>query len=209
MAFAGQVLDNPVSGERIIFRKTAADTDGDLLSIELVLAPDGHVPGAHVHPIQEERFEVVEGALKIQKGLRIVTAHPGDTVVVPPGTVHRFENAGDEPSHVLVEVRPALRMEELFETSVALARQGRTTSRGMPHPLDLALFMRNFEAEVRAPFVPAAAVRAVMAPLVWVARRRGLDSRYRKPEFGAPQARRDSRRPPARSPESVHRSAFG
>ncbi len=26
MAYSGQVLDNPVSGERIVFRKTAADT---------------------------------------------------------------------------------------------------------------------------------------------------------------------------------------
>jgi hypothetical protein len=28
MAYAGQILDNPVSGERIIFRQTAADTGG-------------------------------------------------------------------------------------------------------------------------------------------------------------------------------------
>ena len=31
MAYAGQILDNPVSGERIIFRKTAADTNGEYL----------------------------------------------------------------------------------------------------------------------------------------------------------------------------------
>jgi len=115
--------------------------------------------------------------------------------------VHRFENAGDAPAHVHVEVRPALRMEELFETTVALAREGRTTATGMPHPLDLALFIHEFDAEVRAPFVPAAAVRAVMAPLAWIARRRDLDFRYRKPVSGAPQSRRDSRRPPTRSAE--------
>ena len=31
------------SGERIVFRKTAADTGSTLLAFELVLAPDGHV----------------------------------------------------------------------------------------------------------------------------------------------------------------------
>ena len=46
MAYTGQILDNPVSGERIIFRKTAADTDGELLEIDLELAPDGHVPAS-------------------------------------------------------------------------------------------------------------------------------------------------------------------
>jgi quercetin dioxygenase-like cupin family protein len=208
MAFSGKVLDNPISGERIIFRKTAADTDGELLSIELVVSPDGHVPGAHVHPIQEERFEVVKGALKFQKGLRTVMAYPGDTVVVPPGTVHRFQNAGDQPAHALVEVRPALRMEELLETSVALAREGRTTAKGMPQPLDLALFMREFDAEVRAPFLPAAAVRTAMAPLAWLARRHGLDSRYRRPASGAPLPRRDSRRPPTRSPDPRRLDVF-
>jgi hypothetical protein len=50
MAFTGQVLDNPISGERFIFHQTAADTGGKLLSFDLVLAPDGQVPGGHVHP---------------------------------------------------------------------------------------------------------------------------------------------------------------
>lgn len=196
MAFSGQVLDNPVSGERFTFVRTAADTKGELLVFDLELSPDGRVPGAHVHPLQEERFEVMQGTMKFRKGMRTVTARAGDKVVVPKGTVHRFENAGRSPVRMRVEVRPALRMEELFETSVALAREGRTMSTGLPHPLDLALFMREFEAEVGAPFAPASLVRMVMSPLAWLARRRGLDSRYLKPSRGAPSSRRDSRRPP-------------
>jgi hypothetical protein len=115
--------------------------------------------------------------------------------VVAPGTVHRFENNAGTPAQVRVEVRPALMMEELFEATVALAREGRTMASGLPYPLDLALFMYEFEAEVRTPFVPAAAVQAVMAPLAWMARSRDLDSRYRKPVSRALQSRRDSRRP--------------
>lgn len=198
MASAGQIFDNPISGERITFRKTAADTDGQLLVVDLELSPDGHVPGAHVHPVQEERFEVTQGTMKFRKGMRTITAHAGDTVVVPPGTVHRFENVGDVPARARVEVRPALRMEELFETAVGLAKDGRTTARGMPYPLELALFMRAFDAEVRAPFVPRGLVRGVMAPLAWLARRRGLDSRYVGSAGTAPRSRRDARRPPTR-----------
>ena len=59
MAHAGQILDNPVSGERFEFRRTSADTNGELLEFDLTLAADGSVPGAHVHPKQEERFEVL------------------------------------------------------------------------------------------------------------------------------------------------------
>ncbi len=183
MAYAGQVLDNPITGERIIFRQTAADSDGELLAIDLFLAPDGHVPGAHVHPSQEERFEVVSGTMKFRLGLKKIIAQAGDVVVVPPGSVHKFANAGDGAAHVRVEVRPALKMEQLFETTVALAHDGRTNGKGMPRPLDLALFVREYEDEVRAPFPPVPVVKAAMAPLAWIAKHRGLAERYVGPRL--------------------------
>ena len=124
MAYAGQILDNPVSGERIIFRKTSADTDGELLEIDLELAPDGHVPGKHVHPVQEERFEVISGTMKFKMGRKTVIDEAGEIVTVPAGVSHKFENGGDETARVRVQVRPALKMEQLFETAVALADEG-------------------------------------------------------------------------------------
>jgi quercetin dioxygenase-like cupin family protein len=178
MAHAGQVLENPVSGERIVFRQTAADTGGELLAIDLALSPDGHAPGVHVHPLQEERFEVVSGRMRFRKGLRTAIAEPGDVVVVPPGTAHAFANAGRGEARARVEVRPALRMEELFETAVALASEGRTTRRGLPRPLDLALFVGQYRDEVRGAFPPAWLQRAALAPLAWLARRRGHAARY-------------------------------
>ena len=179
MAYAGQVIDNPVSGERIVFRQTAADTNGELLAIDLVLSPDGHVPGMHVHPSQEERFEVVAGTMQFRLGRRKIVAKAGDVVVVPAGAVHKFENAGVDAAHARVEIRPALKMEELFETAAQLAADGRTNRKGMPKPLDLALFVERFAAEVRAPFPPAPVVKATMAPLRALARRR--DRRQAQP----------------------------
>ena len=105
-------------------------------------------------------------------------AEAGDTIVVPAGKVHAFKNAGDETARVRVQVTPALDMEQLFETTVALAAEGSTNRKGMPKPLHLALFVRRFEREVRAPFPPAPVVRLLMAPLVWWAGRRGHGRRY-------------------------------
>ena len=65
----------------ITFRKTAADTNGEYLEIDLELAPDGHVPGKHVHPRQEERFEVLSGTMKFRMGLKTVVAGTGEVVV--------------------------------------------------------------------------------------------------------------------------------
>jgi mannose-6-phosphate isomerase-like protein (cupin superfamily) len=178
MAYAGMVIENPISGERITFRKTAADTDGEVLAFDLDLRPDGNVPGMHVHPNQEERFEIVEGTMRFRTRGRKVIAKPGDVVVVPPHVRHKFKNGGDEEAHVRVEVRPALRMEELFETSVDLAKEGHTNSKGMPKPLDLALFMQEFKDEVTGPFLPGWLQRTVLAPLAWIARKRGYGARY-------------------------------
>src|SRR5262249_34524596 len=127
MAHRGQTLENPASGEQITIRRTAAETHGELLAIDLELPAGGRVPaGQHLHPNQEERFEVVEGTMAFRMGRKRVVAGPGEFVVVPPGQKHDFANTGDEDALVRVEVRPALRMEQLFVTAVGLAQEGRT-----------------------------------------------------------------------------------
>jgi mannose-6-phosphate isomerase-like protein (cupin superfamily) len=178
MAYAGQIVNNPVSGEQIVFHKTAADTNGEYLELELRLAADGKVPGMHVHPEQEERFEVLEGRMKFRCGMRTVKAGPGDVVTVPAGKAHKFTNVGDERAVARVTVTPALEMERLLETSAQLAKEGRVMSSGMPKPLDLALFVREFRREVRGPFSPGALQRAMLAPLAKLAERRGHGERY-------------------------------
>ncbi len=90
---AVRVIDNPVSGERIIIRGRP-DRPGDPLTWDLVLAPGGRVPSSHAHPEQEERFTVLEGRMRFRVGWRRLIAIPGDVVTVPPGTVHHFANAG-------------------------------------------------------------------------------------------------------------------
>jgi quercetin dioxygenase-like cupin family protein len=183
------VIVNPLSGERITIPPAA--TGGDrALEWELVLAPGGRVPSSHAHPGQEESFTVLAGQLRFRVGARRVTAGPGDTVRVPPGTVHHFANPGRVPARVAVRTSPALHMRELLETAAALARDQHAAGRRLPRPLDLALFMRDFEREVRAPYLPASLVRAVIGPLARLAGRRGLDARYRR--LRAPGAGRAS-----------------
>jgi len=90
-----------------------------------------------------------------------------------PAVPHDFANAGADTALVRVEVRPALKMEQLFETAVALAEQGRTMLGGVPKPLELALFTREFEQEVQAAFPPRTIQRLALAPLARLGKRRG------------------------------------
>ena len=173
MITPGQTLENPVTGERFTFTDTAATTGGELLAFHLALRPGGAVPIPHVHPIQTERFEVVEGRMRFRLGLRTVIAEPGDVVDVPPGVTHSFANAGDEEARLRVEVRPALAMEDMFAEVIAMAQSGRMNRRGMPRKLtDLALLARRYDQEAHAPFLSVGVQRALLAPLVALGRRR-------------------------------------
>jgi hypothetical protein len=91
----GDRLENPVTGEILIFHKTSRETGGEAVLVETIVRPDGFVAAAHVHPHQTERFDVL---------------------TVEPGTPHRFWNAGDGEARFVCEVRPALEFESLIET---------------------------------------------------------------------------------------------
>ena len=169
----GETLENPITGERFTFTDTAATTDGELLAFDFALRPGGAVPIAHVHPIQTERFEVTSGRMRFRVGRRTVIAEPGDVVEVEPGTSHSFANDGDEEATLRVEVRPALAMERMFADVIAMARAGRMTKRGMPRNLlDLALLARTYDQEAHAPLLGVRLQRILLAPLVFLARRR-------------------------------------
>ena len=172
MITSGQTLENPVTGERFTFTHTAASTGGELLAFDFALRPGGAVPIPHVHPIQTERFEVVDGLMRFRVGLRKRIARPGDVVEVAPGVAHSFANAGPDEARLRVEVRPALAMEDMFAEVVEMAQAGRMTRRGLPRsPLDLAVLARKYDQEAHAPLLGFRLQRVLLAPLVFLARR--------------------------------------
>ena len=70
VARPGDALENPLTGERLVFRHTTADSNGALVAFDYFLPVGGSVPLAHVHPRQDERFEIVTGTAKIRVGRR-------------------------------------------------------------------------------------------------------------------------------------------
>ena len=163
MISPGDRLENPVTGEVLVFHRTATETNGESVLVETIVRPDGFVAAAHVHPNQTERFEVLEGRLGLRIGQSEILAEPGDVAVVSPGTPHRFWNAGKGAARFICEVRPALQFESLIETMFTLAAQGKTNRRGMPNPLRLAVIARAHFDTVRLPFPPVLLQRVGLA----------------------------------------------
>jgi quercetin dioxygenase-like cupin family protein len=169
----GRVIDNPISGERIVIRQSGADTEGQLLVFDLLLPPGGHVPATHAHPVQEERFTVISGQMRFQISRQTTLAGPGDTIVVQPGAAHWFGNVGPDTAVARVEIRPALRMEELLERSGAIGVGVSSPAKWVPRLPDLALVLLEFERELAVPNIPAGVLRLLLLPFSWLARRRG------------------------------------
>jgi len=185
MIRTGTVIENPVTGERIVFRKTSADTGGQAVVIETFVQPDGFVAAAHVHPSQEERFEVLRGSLGFKIGGKKLVAGPGQRLTVPAGTPHKFWNAGDEEAHFVCEVRPALQFESLLETMFALAADGKTNRKGMPSPLRLAVIAKANFNTVRLPLIPDWMQRTALATGAPIGRLAGYEETY-TPTGGVP-----------------------
>jgi quercetin dioxygenase-like cupin family protein len=170
MIRAGDVIVNPPMGGRMAFRKTARETDGELLQLDFFLQPRGVIVEPHVHPRQEERFEVVAGAMRGRVAGHERVARRGATVVIPPGTNHAWWNDTDEEAHLLLEFRPALRTAEFFDRAFTLARAGMTDARGVPTLLRRAVLIQEFAGEIYPAFAPLPIVRLAIALLAPIGR---------------------------------------
>jgi mannose-6-phosphate isomerase-like protein (cupin superfamily) len=178
VARRGDVLENPATGERILFHATAEETGGELLRYEAVFTPRGIAARLHVHPRQEERHEVLAGILGMTVDGRAREVYAGDVVVVSAGVPHRLWDTGSGPVHAVFELRPALRWEALFETAVGLAREGRVNRHGEPTLLQLAVLAREYEDEVQLARPPLTVQRAALAPLARLGVLLGHRARY-------------------------------
>jgi quercetin dioxygenase-like cupin family protein len=189
MAHQGETIENPLTGERMTFLKTTADTNGQSLEFEFIAPPGWSVP-AHIHPYQQERTEMISGVLSGRVAGEDVGLGAGEVRVVPSGVVHAWRNPSDQQeARFSVEFSPALKMESGFETAWGLARDGKATRAGVPkNPLQLVVLASEHKDEVYLPRPPIAVQKALFAILDLLAPvGRLLGYRASYPEYGAPE----------------------
>jgi len=187
VAQVGQTILHPLSGERLTFLETAATTGGDLLKISIEMAPGGTLARPHVHPRAEEEFEVLAGRIQIKTSGKIRVAEAGESVIVPSGADHVWGNPFDDPATITVAIRPALKMETMFETIFGLASDGKLDTKSqMPGFLQMILIAHEYRDNITLPGVPGMATRGLGVVLAPLARARGYRSRY--PRYSAPDA---------------------
>ena len=171
------------------FLKTARDTNGELLQVDDVMQGGGRVAIEHVHPYIEERFEILSGTARFSMRGQQRDVGAGETVVIPAGTPHVWGNPHDEEVHLIIEFRPALRMEEWFETFFGLQKDGKVNPKsGLPNPLQWAVISREYEDELYLASPPLLVQRVRFGLLALIGKLLGYKARY--PKYSATETAR-------------------
>jgi uncharacterized protein YndB with AHSA1/START domain/quercetin dioxygenase-like cupin family protein len=165
-----KILEMPALGVRVEFRRTAAETGGELVEFDVIGRARGLLAAEHVHTVATERHEVLEGEMRLMIAGREHVLRAGDVMEVPPGTPHRQLPGGTGAGRVRVQVRPAGQVEGFLERLAAL----RMNRWGYPRPLDAAEIVRDFGAEGHATRPPVPVQRALAAATLRLASREYL-----------------------------------
>ena len=174
----GEVFENTVTGERATLLELPFDHPEGRATAELTALAGARVAGEHLHPAIVERFTALDGELTVKRDGQVSILRAGETATIEPGVWHDWWNASDHDALVRVEVTPGERFAHMIETLFGLARLGHTNGKGMPHPLQLALFAREFSDVIVFRRPPHAVQSAVFAGLAPIARWRGYRATY-------------------------------
>ena len=182
MARVGEVIENPMTGDRATFLEVAADTGNERVRFEWVVPPGFSVP-EHVHPRQEERHEVLSGILWGRVGGRELIFREGEEVVGTSGVPHAWRNPSiNEELRLLSELRPALHMETTIEGTAAILRDLKDDKMGAPgHLLRLAMLTDEIGGDFYFTSVPARVSMKLFGKLAPLGRLLGCEawgSRY-------------------------------
>lgn len=145
------------------------EREGDNLWVYTWMENGGHLP-EHFHPVQEERWEVLEGAARVKLDGTWHELSPEDgPIVVAPNVKHELKNSSGSQARLRTEVLPALRLEEFLTESARAAREGLYNARNMPTSWRGAVWIADFAQRFRDETVmtsPPPALQRIVTPLV-------------------------------------------
>ena len=146
----GDKIVNARTGQIMVFLKTGAETNGQLLQIDCISPPTDIKEPEHIHPLQENKFEIISGSCTFNIHGKEQLARGGEGVTIPPKVPHHFWNSGDTEAHYMQEFRPALKIADFFDTFFALSRDGKLNEKGIPNFFHGSLIMLKHKDEIRA-----------------------------------------------------------
>jgi hypothetical protein len=107
------------------------------------------------------------------------SANAGESFEIAPGVRHAWWNpSSSEEAQIVVEFRPALRTEDFLNSVFALARDGKTNEKGIPHFWQMAVLLAEYRDEFRPARIPRAIEWLITRLVAPIARARGYAASY-------------------------------
>lgn len=100
---------------------------------ELTVGAGGAVPEAHFHNVVDELVYGLEGALTYTVDSVPHVLGPGDSLVVPRGHVHAFQNDAQDPARALIILSPGDIGAAFFREIEAIVNAGGKPDRAKIH----------------------------------------------------------------------------
>ncbi|TRW27441.1 cupin domain-containing protein [Flavobacterium zepuense] len=120
---------NPINGEYTTILESSEATNGAYTHFEVTLQAGGGNP-VHYHTKFTEAFTAVAGKLGLQKGTKTVYLEPGERLLVPVRSPHRFFNDNTEPITFRVKLTPGQpNFENFLKVMFGLVNDGKTITK--------------------------------------------------------------------------------
>lgn len=145
-----KVVDpSAVLGVKVFFEDSARAAPGtDPVNVELEFRP-GANSGLHIHPEQDETFEILSGTLELFVDEKWQSLRPGDSIVIPKGEIHGWRNSTEEVVRALNTHSPGLRFLEYLEVMERLVREGKLTGMsGLRNGMYLSVLAAKYRREI-------------------------------------------------------------
>jgi hypothetical protein len=165
----GELVHDPI--HRVSYGFCHEDAN---LWVDVRLEDGGHLP-EHFHPSLEERWQALDGGvrLKLAGTWRDVVPEDG-TILVGRNVRHELKNVSGSEAHLRAEVIPAGHLQEFLVESARAARDGLYNARNLPTGFRGATWLAEFALRFRDETVmcspPPALQRILLPPLARLAR---------------------------------------
>lgn len=180
MAYKGKIIHNSKTGQTLEFITTSKDSNGKLLEMISTYKPRSNEPAPHYHPLQNERFVILKGAMNVRMNGAVTTLKKDDSIDIPAKTVHSMWNDSNDEAAVRWSVMPALNTEYFFETLTRLSNDDKTNDEGVPSILNIAPLATKYNKEFRLAKPAYFIQKVIFTMLTFIASLKGNTSVYRK-----------------------------
>jgi quercetin dioxygenase-like cupin family protein len=106
------------------FLRSKHDTGGSLDMFEMVVPPTGRMPVPHYHRDWDETVYGLEGTVTFTVDGTAHAIGPGDTLFIPRGVVHGFDNRSGAVATCLSVLTPGVLGPDYFRELAALVAAG-------------------------------------------------------------------------------------